>query len=258
MLAPYPLRLGYLGGYGHCGARVAPATQALAEHGITLIDIPYPGFEGRPSPPDFDSFLEGTARALADAQVSGLYASGLGGLLVLFLRRLGSARVPVIMQAPEWPGQARALHFKLLRHPAARVVLPRLVRLDPFRRVAAARYFERRLAPDERKAVFDGLAGCNALFDLIDWITPEVLEALQRYYQLERALLHDGIQVWWGGRDPIASEYELYGGEFDMRIHWPVELYDGWAHFPMVDTPQRWAAEVHRHFSGQPRQYAPA
>ena len=67
-------RLIYLGGNGHCAARLAPARQALARltaagavAPFDLFDVPYPGFEGRPRAPDLDTFLACLSQGIAGA-----------------------------------------------------------------------------------------------------------------------------------------------------------------------------------------------
>jgi hypothetical protein len=251
------VRLGFLGGYGHNHARIAAAARHLEVLGVTLVDIPYLGFEGRPCPPDLETFVLGAAAAVEQAEVSALYATGLGGIVALFLRRHGAGRKPILMQAPELLGQARSLQLRLARHPRVQALVPRLLGSEWFERVAAQRYFERRLGDAERRDFFKGFAECEAMFALMRWITPDAVHDLKRFFRLERDLLQKDIAVWWGGRDVIVSEFELYEGEDDStRVHWPVELFDRWNHYPMIDAPQVWAAEVHRHLTGRPREYA--
>ena len=84
-------RLIYLGGNGHCAARLAPARAALTALGepFELIDVPYPGFEGRPRAADFEAFLAGVSGGIAGAGGAILYGTGIGGLLALCLRARG-------------------------------------------------------------------------------------------------------------------------------------------------------------------------
>ncbi|HEV7787324.1 MAG TPA: hypothetical protein VGQ28_18420, partial [Thermoanaerobaculia bacterium] len=51
-----PRRIAFLGGNGHCVARLSAARKHLPAQ-IDLLDTPYPGFEGRPRARDFDQFL---------------------------------------------------------------------------------------------------------------------------------------------------------------------------------------------------------
>lgn len=59
---PSPVRVSFLGGNGHCAARLAAARPFLS--GIELDDVPYPGFAGRPRAADLESFLRAIAAHL--------------------------------------------------------------------------------------------------------------------------------------------------------------------------------------------------
>ena len=48
----------FLGGNGHCAARLASARAALVREGVPLSEARYPGFEGRPRAGDLDTFLQ--------------------------------------------------------------------------------------------------------------------------------------------------------------------------------------------------------
>jgi hypothetical protein len=50
-------RVVFLGGNGHCAARVAAARPILAKDAVELAEVRYPGFEGRPRAKDLDTFL---------------------------------------------------------------------------------------------------------------------------------------------------------------------------------------------------------
>src|SRR6266404_4482621 len=90
----------YLGGNGHCTARLAPAREALARLSATgaiapfaLVEAAYPGFENRPRAADLDTFLDSVgfnlAQAVAPEDAVLLYGTGIGGLLALCLRARG-------------------------------------------------------------------------------------------------------------------------------------------------------------------------
>ncbi len=83
---PWPVL--HFGGNGHASARLRAARGALARSGLELVDVPSPGFEGRPgsrSIEDFLSSLAGSCRGLP-GRPAGAYASGIGALLALGLR----------------------------------------------------------------------------------------------------------------------------------------------------------------------------
>ena len=113
-------RIVFLGGNGHCAARVAAARRILAGDGVELAEAHYPGFEGRPRAPDLDTFL----RAIADepavqdgARRAGLaYATGIGGLIAIALRARGRLRdIPLVLQAPVLWGLERRLLPRLMQ-----------------------------------------------------------------------------------------------------------------------------------------------
>ena len=87
------MRVSFLGGNGHCAARLAAERPFLT--GIELDDVPYPGFEGRPRAADLESFLGALAAHLRASAPARVYAMGIGGLLALCLRARGElAGVP--------------------------------------------------------------------------------------------------------------------------------------------------------------------
>src|SRR5437588_686507 len=105
----------FLGGNGHCQARLAPARAALARLGepFSLIEPSLPGFDGRPRAANFDAFLDAVSAAIAAEreQTGGLtprrsprlllYATGIGGLTALCLRARGEhLDIPLLLQAP--------------------------------------------------------------------------------------------------------------------------------------------------------------
>src|SRR5438067_21031 len=128
-------RLIYLGGNGHCAARLAPARAALARltaadqiAPFDLADVPYPGFEGRPRAPDLDRFLAAVSGSIetsgAAAGGAVLYGTGIGGLLALCLRARGEwLHVPLLLQAPILWGLERRLMPRVMRFGLARRAL---------------------------------------------------------------------------------------------------------------------------------------
>ncbi len=71
-------RLIYLGGNGHCAARLGPARDSLSRLAakgamvpFDLTDVPYPGFEDRPRALDFEAFLKSVSGSIAAATIPG-------------------------------------------------------------------------------------------------------------------------------------------------------------------------------------------
>src|SRR5690242_3836226 len=89
-------RLVFLGGIGHCTARLNPVRQELSrikrETGkipFELVDVQYPGFERRRRAVDWDKFLEAIGNIVqtrVDNDATIIYATGIGAMLALCLR----------------------------------------------------------------------------------------------------------------------------------------------------------------------------
>jgi hypothetical protein len=242
-----PRRLIYLGGNGHCAVRLAPARAALArlaaERQITpfdLVDVPYPGFEGRPRAADLEAFLASVSASVAAAGGGVLYGTGIGGLFALCLRARGECgEMPLLLQAPILWGLERRLFPRLMRLSLARWMLRWVFAWPWFQRRFVRKQFERSLTPEERTAFFEGYARCTALADLFAWVTPRLLRKLEAELAARpEALSHVG--VWWGGRDHVVGLSELTCTEQALGTHWPVRSFPHWGHYPMIDEPEEW------------------
>lgn len=237
-------RVAFFGGNGHCAARLAGARDAadrLVAGGaippLEVLDVPYPGFEGRPRAGSLDAFLAELARHASGASL--VYATGIGGLLALCLRargELGAARV--LLQAPVLWGLERRLMPRLMRLGPARWVVHRVFAASAFQ-AFVRRHFARPLAPQERAAFFDGYARCVALPDLFAWLAPALLRTLER--QLARwPEAFERIEVWWGRRDRVVTPHELVFTEKALGVSWPLRSFEEWGHYPMIDAPEAW------------------
>ena len=245
----------YLGGNGHCAARLAPARQALERlttAGVVapfeLFDLPYPGFEGRPRASDLQSFLDCLSQSISQAAHPGgkilLYGTGIGGLLALCLRARGEwLNVPLLLQAPILWGLERRLMPRIMRLGLARIVLGRLFAWGWFQRRFVRKQFERPLADEMRAAFFAGYARCAALPDFFNWLTPRLLRELeQQFGQRPEALRR--ISVWWGERDRVVNLQELACTEQALGVRWPMRLFPAWGHYPMIDEPPDWVRSL--------------
>jgi pimeloyl-ACP methyl ester carboxylesterase len=238
----------YLGGNGHATDRLTPTRRAVRELSAAgevspfqIVEAAYPGFEDRPSAPDFDAFVDvllGQAQALKPRLALG---TGIGGLILLCLRSLGGlAQTPVYLHAPVLWGLERRW-------------MPRLVRLGPLRRLLpplfAARWYQRRFVKkqfvtelDEAAAAsfFDGYARCSAFGDLFDWLRPALLRQLEQRFEAHREQL-EHITVWWGSRDRVVTPAELTITLDRLGVQWPLVMFDDWAHYPMMEAPHSFA-----------------
>lgn len=251
-------RVIFLGGNGHADGRLEPARRALAEltgsnarPPFALLDVPYPGFEGRPRAGSFDDFLlaiAGSIRAFADDPRDGdegagrslVYATGIGGLLALCLRARGDiADIPLLFQAPVLWGLARRLMPRVMRMGLAQVALRRAFASSLFQARFARKHFRRPPDPDVRARFFEGYARCSALPDFFAWLTPDLLRRLEASFAAQpEALRH--VTAWWGERDTIVPVKELAWTEAALGVTWPVRLFPAWGHYPMIDDPSGW------------------
>lgn len=243
-------RIVFLGGNGHCAARVAAARTVLAGQAIDLVDARYPGFEGRPRAAGLEPFLRSTAEAIVSDTAAGgaslVYATGIGGLIALCLRARGDlADVPLVLQAPVLWGLARRWMPRLMRLGLVRNAAARVFATKAFQRRFVRRHFMKRPSADLQAAFFDGYARCGAFPDLFAWFTPGRLEELHAQLAARSGALRDVI-VWWGGNDRIVTPRELDWTGEALRTSWPLTVFPGWGHYPMIDEPEAWAREVAR------------
>ena len=157
MMTAMPLRrIAFLGGNGHCAARLAAARRCLPAE-IDLLDTPYPGFEGRPRTRELEDFLDAVGAHLREADPDRVYAMGIGGLLALCLRARGEMlEIPLLLQAPILWGLERRLMPKVMRLGLARFALTRLFASASFQSHFVSKYFTHPPAPETVRAFFDG------------------------------------------------------------------------------------------------------
>jgi hypothetical protein len=245
----------YLGGNGHCSARLSLAREALARLGAAglvspfhLFDLPYPGFEGRPRASDLSAFLDDVSHSITRIVGQGthslLYGTGIGGLLALCLRARGEwLDVPLLLQAPILWGLERRLMPRVMRFAPARLLLRALFASGWFQRRFVRKQFERPLSPEMQAAFFAGYAQCGALPDFFAWLTPRLLRQLEQQFAGRPEALQR-IGVWWGERDRVVDLRELSVTEQALKTHWPIRLFPTWGHYPMIDEPEDWVRNL--------------
>jgi hypothetical protein len=239
----------FFGGNGHCAARLA-AVRAVLDKGpaapFELVDLPYPGFEGRPSAAGREAFLEACARAaspMAAREDVLVYATGIGALFAVTLRarrQLGTH--PLVLQGPVLWGLERRWMPRIARAGLASVI-PRLFAWPSFQRDFVRRHFV--TTPDDaaRSAFFDGYARCTAAADLFRWCGPSWLREVERTVARDPGGL-DGTFVWWGARDRVVGPSELRWTERALGVRWPERAFEAWGHYPMIDDPEGWVRAV--------------
>jgi len=232
----------FFGGNGHCAARLG-AARAFLPPGIDVIEIAYPGFEGRPRAAGLEAFLAALEAHLRDTAPDLVYASGIGGLLALCLRaRGGLPSVPIILQGPVLWGLERRWMPRWMRFRMMQAMLSRVFATAAFQRRFVRKYLTHPPEPEMTAAFFDGYARCAALPDFFAWLTPGLLRSLERELAGRPEAL-ERIQVWWGGRDAVVSPRELEWtvSALGPAALWPVRLFPEWGHYPMIDEPGAWA-----------------
>jgi pimeloyl-ACP methyl ester carboxylesterase len=239
-------RVLFLGGNGHCAARLAPARAAAALTGepLALTDVAYPGFEGRGRAADWDDFLASVSRQVSTAQAQKgslcLYGMGIGALILLALRARGECLgVSLIFQGPVLWGLKHRLFPNVMRFGPVSGLLPLVFRSSLFQRAFVRRYFTRPLSPAMRRAFFDGYAHCRALSDFFRWLSPSLLHDLEIHFAAHPEGL-EHITVWWGERDRVVGLQEMRWTGEALHVHWPLQTFPDWGHYPMLENPQDW------------------
>jgi hypothetical protein len=245
----------FLGGNGHCAARLAPARAALTRiiasgdvAPFVLADVGYPGCEDRPRAPDFTSFLEQIGRAIAEfaepRDPTIIYGTGIGALLALCLRSRGlGPDLSLLMQGPVLWGLERRLMPRLMRLGLARTLLGRLFQSGWFQCRFVRKQFQRPLPHGMREAFFAGYRQCAALADFFHWLTPGLLRELERRFAARPGSL-ERIGLWWGGRDHVVDLQELAWTKQALHVDWPLRLWPAWGHYPMIDEPEEWVRSL--------------
>ena len=236
----------FFGGNGHAGARLAPARAVLDGMGkdapFEIVDIPYPGFEGRPSASDREAFLDacaGAASRWAARDDVLVYATGIGALFAVALRaQRRLAAHPLVLQGPVLWGLERRWMPRIARAGLAPVI-PRLFGWPPFQRHFVRRHFVAPLTRELALAFFDGYARCAATADLFRWCHPSWLRDLEGVAARDPAALA-GVEVWWGGRDRVVGPSELRWTERAIGVRWPERTFAAWGHYPMIDDAEGW------------------
>jgi len=236
----------HFGGNGHASVRLDGARGALGRRAgaPALFDVPYPGFEGRPSSPGLGAFLDSTAhsyRAVEASAVAG-YASGVGALVALSLRARGElSGLPLVFQGPVlWGLERRRFPRLMTACPPARRLLQRVFTLAAFQDRFLRTQFRRPITGSARARFFEGYARCPAFGDFFGWFTPGWLRSLERQFALRPSGLA-GVTVWLGGLDRVVGPPEVEATARALGVRWPVVRFPDWGHYPMIDEPEEWA-----------------
>ena len=179
-----PHRIAFLGGNGHCAARLAAARSTCRRSDPFRHSVPR--LRGPAAGPGLRGFPGGRGMHLREAAPHRVYAMGIGGLLALWFpgpRR--ALEIPLLLQAPILWGLERRLMPRVMRLGPARLLLTRLFASAPFQRHFVCQVLHPPPCPETVRAFFDGYARCAAAPDLFAWLTPALLRSLER--DLDRA-----------------------------------------------------------------------
>ena len=233
-----------MGGNGHCAARLLAARAALEgmPEPLTLFDIPYPGFEGRPAAGTFDGFLDSLAGYFHALTGEGhlVYGHGIGGLFALCLRARGELlSTPLLLQGPVLWGLERRMMPRLMRLAPLRAQLPLLFQNRAFQDRFVRRYFLRPLSETMHRDFFAGYAQCAALSDFFRWLNPSLLRELEQGFKTHPDRLKN-LLVWIGEKDRVVGMNEVLWARAALGAWIPVGAISDWGHYPMLDDPKDW------------------
>jgi pimeloyl-ACP methyl ester carboxylesterase len=243
----------FFGGNGHATARLEGARAAvekLAAAGeiarFDILEVPYPGFEGRPRADDASTFLRalaGVTASVCERPDAVVHATGIGALFAVTLRaRQELGRAPMVLQGPVLWGLEHRWMPRAARRGLAPVI-PRLFQMAAFQRHFLRKHFAVPPPGPVAAAFFEGYARCAATTDLFRWCGPDWLRAVEAAVH-ERRVDLGRVQVWWGGRDRVVGPAELRWTEAALGVRWNEHVFAGWGHYPMIEDPEGWARAV--------------
>ncbi len=207
------------------------------------MDIPYPGFEGRPAVGSLDEFLAAMAdfsRTIRPRPVAAV-ASGIGAMIALGLRSRGELlEVPMIFQGPVLWGLEQRTFPKLMRPRLARRLLKWLITLPIVQARFTRKHLRRPIDRQTRDRFFAGYAECSAFSSFFDWFTPDLLRTLEaKFRESPRGL--ERVTIWNGGHDDVVGLDDVCATEHALGVAWPVVTFPKWGHYPTIDEPEEWA-----------------
>lgn len=244
-------RVLFLPGNGHSAVRLAAARDVVAGwpevDRFALDELHYPEAGS----------LEGLLDALTDrarafeGEAGGrslVFATGIGGLVALCLRARGELlNTDLVLQGAVLWGLEHRNFPKLMRlgigrfRPGPRLLVA-LLKLPPIQRRFASKHFPERDATF-RAEFFAGYRDAREFEVWFRWLVPELLRDLEQRFaehpdRLER------LEFWWGDRDQVVSLEELERSERALGRKLPRRTFEGWGHYPMIEQPADWCAEV--------------
>lgn len=224
------------GGGAHRFARVVP----LMPSDVRLAPITLPGFANLPADPALRS-LRDYAAVLAEmvADVSRprvLLGHGIGGSIALELvQERADVLDGLILHAPVGARLDRRLFPRLMAVPGARRVGQRLLASRLLRPLYRRLFFSPAVPPAYLDRFFDEYRHCSVFSQMFDLISPTWFRGL-RPTVMPSALL-------WGEAERLLAVDQVR--EYQVLLPGAiVRSVPGWGHFPMIEQPQQYAAEI--------------
>jgi hypothetical protein len=209
-----------------------------------LVELPYP------KAPSYDALLsrleETWACWEAEHPESPVYATGIGGLVALSLRARGAlASNPLVIQGAVLWGLERRWFPRLMRLPGMPRLLVRAFRNECVRARFSRRHFLTQRDPEWSRRFFAGYGDAEAFACWVRWLTPALLRRLERELAARPGAL-DSLEAWWGAADSVVGVEELRVTERALGVRIPLRTFASRGHYPMIDDPKGWVAEVSR------------
>jgi pimeloyl-ACP methyl ester carboxylesterase len=234
----------FLGGNGHDPVRLEGVRGVLSawDAPFDILELTYP----RAS--TYDELLDALEASCAQwesEQAGGLvYATGIGGLVALSLRARGAlAEHPLIIQGAVLWGLERRWFPRIMRLPGMPQLLTQAFRSTRIQKRFKAHHLLTEPTLDWSKRFFAGYGDAEAFASWFRWLTPALLRRLEREIPARTGALAD-VVAWWGQHDSVVSAEELRLTERALGVQIPLRTFAGWGHYPMIDDPEDWVAEV--------------
>jgi pimeloyl-ACP methyl ester carboxylesterase len=224
------------GGGAHRFARVAPHLPP----DVVLVAVTLPGFAGVPADralrtlADFADCLAGLVSDRPRPRI--VLGHGVGGSIALELvQRRPDLLDGLILHAPVGTRLDRRVIPRLMAIPGARLLARRLFASHLLRPIFRRLLFSCVVPPAYVDRFFEEYRACAVFGQMFDLITPAWFRGL-RPTVLPSALL-------WGEAERLLSVEQL--ADFQTLLPCAVtRRVRGWGHFPMVEQPGEYAAEV--------------
>ena len=224
------------GGGAYRYARVVP----LMPPDVHLVPITLPGFANVPANPALRS-LRDYAAVLSDMVAAQprprvLLGHGIGGSISLELIQDHAGLLDgLVLHAPVGTRLDRRLFPRLMAVPGARWIGQRLLAARVFRPVYRRLFFSPAVPAAYLDRFFDEYRHCSVFSQMFDLITPTWFRGL-RPTTLPSALL-------WGEAERLLAVDQVR----DYQVLLPgavTQSVPGWGHFPMIERPDQYAAEI--------------